>query len=158
MKSEMRTHLIIGVLCLIIGVFLGVLLGTWAERRRLDERIATAVEAESARAEHLEAEVSQLQERSELEELHLRLGRLAMEADDQNYGTAGEQAATFFDDAARMAEHEIGGEEAQAALERVLTARDDVTAGLATADAEATERLKQLYLEFFDLAYPASPG
>jgi hypothetical protein len=40
-----------------------------------------------------------------------------------------------------------------AALEQVLAARDDVTAGLATADPAATQRLKQLYLDFFDLAY-----
>ena len=75
MKTEMRTNLIVGVLCLIIGVVLGALSGTWTERRRIDERIATAVEAESARAGNLEAEVSQLQKRLDLAELHLRLGR-----------------------------------------------------------------------------------
>ena len=153
MKTEMRTNLIVGVLCLIIGVVLGALSGTWTERRRSDERIATAVEAESARAGHLEADVTQLQQRLGLRELHLRLGRLAMEADHQDYGTASEQAATFFDAAARMAEQARGDERVHAALEQVLAARDDVTAGLATADPAATQRLKQLYLDFFDLAY-----
>lgn len=152
MKTEMRTNLVVGVLCLIIGVVLGAFSGTWTERRRIDERIATAVEAESVRAGRLEAEVSQLQKRLDLGELHLRLVHLAMEADRQDYGTAGEQAATFFDDAARM-EEQTGNEEVHAALEQVLAARDDVTAGLATADPATTQRLKQLYLDFLDLAY-----
>lgn len=153
MKTGMRTNLIVGVICLIIGVVLGALSGTWTERRRSDERIAMAVEAESARAGHLEAEVSQLQKRLDLGELHLRLGRLAMEADHQDYGTAGEQAATFFDAVARMEEQAGGDEKVHAALEQILGARDEVTAGLATADPAATQRLKQLYLDFFDLAY-----
>lgn len=158
MKSETRIPWIIGGVCLILGVVLGALLGSWTESRRIDERVATAVEAEAARADRLEAELSQLRERSELEGLHLRLGRLALEADDQNYGTAGEQAARLFDDAAGMAERAIGDERAQAALDPLLAARDDVTAGLATADSEATETLKQLYLDLFDRAYPGSPG
>ncbi len=153
MKTTMRNHLIVGVLCLILGIALGALWGAWTERRQTDERIATAVETEAARAGHLEADVSQLQKRLDLGELHLRLGRLAMEADRQDYGTAGEHAATFFDTAARMEEQATEDEKVRAALKRVLAARDDITAGLATANPATTQRLKQLYLDFFDLAY-----
>lgn len=153
MKTTMRNHLIVGVLCLILGIALGALWGAGTERRRTDERIATALETESARAGHLEDDVNQLQKRLDLGELHLRLGRLALEADHQDYGTAGEHAATFFDAAARMEEQATEDEKVRAALEQVLAARDDITAGLATADPATTQRLKQLYLDFFDLAY-----
>ena len=153
MKDEVRTNVIIGAVCMIIGVVLGALYGTWTERRRGDERMTTAVEAESARAGRLESEVSELQKNADLIGLHLRLGRLAMLADRQDYGMAGKQASNFFDDAARMAEQAEDNEKLHAALEPLLAARDEVTARLATADPEATQMLKHLYLDFFDSAY-----
>ncbi|MGA7614606.1 MAG: hypothetical protein WBX15_05430 [Thermoanaerobaculia bacterium] len=152
MQKAIRTNVIIGAVCLILGVVAGAFAGAWLERRQGDERMAAAVEAESARAGQLEARMSRLQERIDLTGIQLRLGRLAMEADRQDYGTAGEQATTFFDDVARTAQKIQGDEKAKAALQHVLAARDEVTAGLAKAQPAAAQRLKQLYLDFSDMA------
>jgi len=145
----------ISAVSLIAGVVLGLLLGVWYEGRGNDERIAVAVGEESARAGRLEAEVSRLQVRTDLAEMHLRLGRIAMEADRQDYGTAGERATHFFDEVARLAKETEQDDQERAALENVLAARDELIAGLATAQPEAAERLKQLYLELFDMGAPS---
>lgn len=149
----MRINVIIGIVCLVVGLILGVLSGAAMERRRGDERTATAVEAESARAGRLEADVSQLQKQVDLMQMHLRVGRVAIEADRQNYGTAGEQATNLFDDIALMSERTEEHEKVHAALRQVLAARDEVISGLATAQPASAQRVKQLYLELFDTAY-----
>lgn len=145
----MKINAIIGLVCLIVGVVLGVLSGAWLERRSNDERTAAAVEQETARAERLEAEIGELHERVDLIQIHLRLGRIALEADRQDYGAAGERAARFFDDVARMAQESKAGDPERAALEHVLAARDELIAGLATAQPAAAQKLKELYLELF---------
>jgi hypothetical protein len=145
----MKVKTIIGAVCLIAGVVLGCFSGAWLERRGNQERTAAAVEKEAARAERLEVELGRLHDRVDLIRIHLRLGRIAMEADRQDYGAAGERAAHFFDDLAHMAQKMPEGDQERAALQHVLAARDDLIAGLATAQPAATQRLKQLYLELF---------
>jgi hypothetical protein len=156
----MKTQTIFGTACLAAGVVLGAFVGVWLDRRGDEERKVAAIEAEAARTEVFEAEVSRLQEHVDLAELHLRLGRIAMEADRQDYGAAGERATHFFDDVARMAEQAEADGQARAALRQVLAARDELIAGLATAQPSAAERLKQLYLDLFatDVASSAAPG
>jgi hypothetical protein len=149
----MRINVIIGIACLVVGLIIGALSGAAFEGRRGDERTKAAVEAESARAGRLEADVSQLQKRVDLMQIHLRVGRVALEADLQNYGTAGEQATSLFDDIVLMSERTENPEKVNAALGQVLAARDEVISGLATAQAASAQRVKQLYLELFDTAY-----
>lgn len=145
----MRNTAIIGAAGLIVGVVVGGISGAWLERRSNEKRTAIAVEEEAARAERLETELGQLHRRVDLIQIHLRLGRIAMEADRQDYGTAGERAARFFDDVAQMAQEEWEDDKERAALQYVLAARDELIAGLATAKPAAAERLKELYLELF---------
>lgn len=97
--------------------------------------------------------MSQLHKQLDLTQIHLRVGRVAIEADLQNYGTAGEQATNLFDDIALMSERTKDNEKVHAALGQVLAARDEVISGLATAQPASAERVKQLYLELFDTAY-----
>ena len=149
----MRINVIIGIVSLLVGLILGVLSGAALERRRGDERTTAAVEAESARARSLQADVSLLQKQVDLMQIHLRVGRVAIEADQQNYGTAGEQATDLFDDIALMSERTEDHEKVRAALRQVLAARDEVISGLATAQPAAAQSVKQLYLELFDTAY-----
>lgn len=149
----MRINVIIGIVCLVIGLILGALSGAAFEHRRGNERTKAAVEAESARAGRLEADVSRLHKQADLMQMHLRVGRVALEADLQNYGTAGEQATILFDDIALMSERTKDNEKVHAALGRVLAARDEVISGLATAQPASAQRVKQLYLELFDTAY-----
>ncbi len=151
MKHEMKSKAIIGAVCLIVGIALGGVSGAWVERRSNDERVAVAVQEEVARAERFAAEVSELRDRGILLELHLRLGRIAIEADRQDYDTAGKRAARFFDDLARIASETAEGDPQRPALRHVLAARDEIIAGLATAKPAAAEMLGQLYLDVFSM-------
>lgn len=149
----MRVNVIIGIVCLVVGLILGALSGAVFERLRGNERTKAAVEVESARAKGFEADVSRLKKQADLTQLHLRIGRVAIEADLQNYGTAGEQATNLFDEIALMSERTKDDEKVNAALRQVLAARDEVISGLATAQPASAQRLKHLYLELFDTAY-----
>ena len=145
---------LIAVVCLVVGLALGAITGAWYEGRGSAEQIAAMADAADDRARTDKAELRRLDARVDMLEIHLRLGRIAMEADHQDYGSAGERAATFFDDIARMAEEPTLGESERAALENLLAARDELIAGLATAKPSAAERLKKLYLQLFDVASP----
>lgn len=147
----MNAKVIIGIAGLIVGVALGSVSGAWVVRRSNAERMAVAVEEEAARAERLALEVAGLHDREVLLELHLRLGRIAIEADQQDYGTAGERAARFFDDVADLAAEMPEDDPERSALRHVLAARDEIIAGLATARPAAAQRLEQLYLDLFSM-------
>jgi hypothetical protein len=149
----MKTQLIVGGVCLLVGGFLGAYSGTWLESRRNAERNVVAAEATAARISRIEAEMGQLKQHVELLHLHLALGRIALEADRQDYGTAAAGATAFYDDLSQVAEQAKDDGEMYAALQQVLATRDDIIAGLATVDPAATQRLKQLYLEFFEAVY-----
>ncbi|HVT44380.1 MAG TPA: hypothetical protein VMT00_08315 [Thermoanaerobaculia bacterium] len=149
----MRNNVIIGIVCLVVGLILGALSGAGFERRRGDERTTAAVEAESAHTKRFQADASRLQKQVDLMQMHLRVGRVAIEADQQNYGTAGERATSLFDDIALLSERTEDNEKVHAALRQVLTARDEVISGLATAQPASAQRVKQLYLDLFDTAY-----
>lgn len=142
---------ITGILGLVVGVGIGGVSGAWVERRSNDERMAAAVQEEAARADRLDVEVSGLHHRGVLLELHLRLGRIAIEADRQDYGTAGQRAARFFDDLADLASETADGDPEGPALRHVLAARDEIIAGLATAQPAAAQTLGQLYLDVFSM-------
>lgn len=144
----------IAAVCLVFGLALGAVAGAWYEGRDTSEKVATVEDAADARARTDAAELSRLNARVDLLQIHLRLGRIALEADHQDYGSAGERAKTFFDDVARMAKEPTLGESEGAALEKVLAARDELIAGLATAQPSAAERLKALYLQLFDVVSP----
>lgn len=149
----MRTntvHAVVGAVCLVVGLALGSLAGGWYEGRSSSEQMAALADAEEARAASTEADLSRLKARVEWLQIHLRLGRIALEADRQDYGIAGERAARFFDDVALMSQSPNLDPGRRAALDDVLAARDELIAGLATAQPSAAQRLKELYLQLFD--------
>ena len=146
----MRSSAIVGVIGLVVGVLLGAVCGVWLERRQGEKRTAAAVAVESARAGRVEAELTALRQRLEWTDLQLRLGRIAMVAERQDYGTAADLATGFFDDLAVVAARSKDDVNAPGALQRALAARDEVTAALAIADPAATRKLHELYLGFFE--------
>ena len=149
----MRTKAIVGGLGLIVGIALGALAGAWFERRSNDEHTAVAVQEQRARADRHDAETGELHQHVALLEMHLHLGRIAIEADQQDYGTAGERAARFFDELALIAAETQPENPDRAVLLNVLGARDDIIAGLATAQPAAAQRLEQLYLDTFAMQH-----
>ncbi|MBZ0114844.1 MAG: hypothetical protein K8J08_20455 [Thermoanaerobaculia bacterium] len=151
----MKASAVIGTVCLIVGLVGGAFAGQWFVERKAAARTASAVEVEAARARALEADVLRLQDRIELLELHLDLGRIATTADLQNYGEAGVRAARFFDAATRLVPSLRLGATARASLETVLERRDEVTAGLATAQPATARLLKEMFLNFQTAKAPA---
>jgi hypothetical protein len=145
----------IGLTCLVVGLALGGIAGARYESRNSSVRIAAMSDDMGSRTQSYEAEISQLNARIDLTLIHLRLGRIALEADRQDYGSAGKQAASFFHDVALMVQAPNLGDGERAALENVLAARDELIAGLATAQPSAAQRLKELYLQIFDVASPS---
>lgn len=163
-RNVMRTktiNAVVGAVCLVVGLALGSLAGAWYEGRSSSERIAALEAAAEASARDAsselsrqDAEISRLEARIDWLQIHLRLGRIAWEADHQDYGIAGERAARFFDDVALMAQSSNLDQGRRAVLDEVLAARDELIAGLATAQPSATQRLKELYLQLFDATSP----
>ncbi len=150
----MKTRIIIGVACLVVGGIVGAYCGTWLEGRRNAEHNATEAEATAARVAGFEAEISRLQLRIDQLQMHLRLGRIALEADRKDYGIAEQNASGFFDALGKVAERSTDDPKARRALERVLAARDEIIAGLATGKPAINQRLKDLFLGLFDAPTP----
>lgn len=144
----MKTNVLIAVVSLVVGMLLGGFSGAWLAGRGSDERRAGAVGEEAARAGQLEVRAARLDQQIELLRVNLTLGRIAIEAQRHNYGVAGQLAGPLFDDIARLDGTPMGEGE-RAALQRVLAARDEVVAGLATAQPAAAGTLQQLYLDLF---------
>ena len=148
----MKSIAISAAIALVVGLLLGMLAGAAWEGRRGDAELAAAVKSEQEAASRLVSERDEIRKRAELMQIHLRLGQIAMEANRQNYGTAAEQAGSFFEDVAAM-NNGTQGTKGDAALRQILASRDEIVAGLATAQPAAAQSLQQLYLSFFDLAY-----
>lgn len=152
-RNVMQTSTInkvIGATCLVVGLALGSFAGAWYEGRSSSKEVATMAAIAETRIRSTEADLSRMKARFDATQIYLRLGRIALEADRQDYGTAGERAARFFDDVALMAQSPNLGVDERADLAHFLAARDELIAGLATAQPSATERLKKLYLQLFD--------
>ena len=83
-----------------------------------------------------------------LANLHRRLGVASHEAQRNNYASAAESAARFFDDCATLARTEkfVEDERTRVALLGYIAQRDDIMAALTAGDPSARERLAQLYL------------
>ena len=118
------------VLFLLAAAFLGGYVPQWLQVRNLTESLQTA----------------ELQLR--LANLHRRLGVASHEAQRNNFASAGEAAARFFDDCATLARTEKfeGDERTRVALLGYTGQRDEVMGLLAAGDPAARERLAQLYL------------
>ena len=83
-----------------------------------------------------------------LADLHRELGLASHEVQRNNYASAGEAAARFFDDCTKLANIEpfVDDERTRVALSSYASQRDEVMALLAANDPAARERLSGLYL------------
>lgn len=153
----MRAKIVTLSVGLVAGLALGGFVGSWLAGRSNEAHTTAAIREQETRAEHVQTVAAALRERVALLEMHLRLGRIAIEADRQDYGSAGKQAARFFDDLAGISAGLQQGNPDRILLEHVLAGRDEITAGLATAQPAAAQRLEQLYLDCFALQHLQSP-
>lgn len=130
-----------------VAVLVGFLLGFGPMYMRLQQAEKSGEVTQS----RLEAEVKVLGSQLKMSQLHSQLGMLLMEVEQKNFGTAKQQSTEFFNRLEDVATEQHANEVGQM-LEGIIQSRDEITAGLATADGEVESTLRNLYEE---LAAPA---
>ncbi len=93
------------------------------------------------------------QARTREAELRDTMGLAYLEANQKNYGLAARHATRFFESAGQM-RGESPGAELQGVLDRAMTVRDDITAGLARGDAAVLEPIERIYGELLRAGAP----
>ena len=88
--------------------------------------------------------------RLRLASLHRSLGLMLIQLEEQNFQTAREQSTTFFDALADVV-FEARDENLSTRLKNISASRDEVTAGLASMDPAAVEKVRMLYVELADV-------
>jgi hypothetical protein len=92
----------------------------------------------------LERKTGGLEHRLQLAELRGQLGMVSYEANRNNYASAAELAAPFFDRVGRMMQ-ETTDTELRATFEGLLALRGEVTSKLTHADPGVKEQLAKMY-------------
>jgi len=94
------------------------------------------------------AEQDRLARTLALASIEVQLGMVSYEANRDNFGLAGQLATPFFD-AAREALARSAGSVETHALQVVLERRDEITTGLAKADAGVKLKIAGMYADLF---------
>ncbi len=132
----------------LILVALAYAAGFWPERRRL-------IEVES-QLQTVQDRVAVADERIRLGEVLGQLLRLSDAVNARNYGEAAALSSSFFD-RVRTEAAQADGPEAKAALQGILTKRDQATTAIAGSDPSLAATLKEFELSLRRaLGYPVS--
>lgn len=130
----MRNNLILWLSLLVVGFLAGFIPQYSRAHRFEQEASASTAELKTCRfAEQL----SQLRDVATL---------MYLEATQKNYGTSGEDANHFFDEAQRIA-NSTQDETLRNVLREILATRDQVIAGLAKGDAAVVSEMQPLLLK-----------
>ena len=117
----MRNRLVLWLILLIVGFLIGFI-PQYARSHRLQQNIsAMAGQLDTCRSA---GQLSQLRSTATL---------MYLEATQKNYGTSGDYANRFFDQAQRLA-NDTHDEALSNLFRQLLTSRDQITAGLAKGD------------------------
>lgn len=132
---------VVGIVVLAVVAFLagywpmrGSLSATRAEVAQLQGQCAAAQEQQRTEVARLEEELAAKNERERLSDLLGQALRLSELVAARNFGEA-KQASTEFFDRVRAESARSSRDDVKGALQQVLQARDQVTSGVATADA-----------------------
>jgi len=130
----MRNNLILWLSLFIVG-FLAGFIPQYSRAHRLEQEVsASTSQLETCRfAEQL----SQLRDAATL---------MYLEATQKNYGTSGDDASHFFDQAQRLASS-TQDETLRSVLREILAVRDQITADLAKGDAAVVSEMQPLLLK-----------
>ena len=125
----MRNKLVLWLILLIVGFLVGFL-PQYFRSRQLQQKV-------SAQAGQLEA----CRSAEQLSQLRDMAALMYLEATQKNYGTSGNYAGRFFDQAQRLA-NSTQDEGFRNLLREILATRDQVTADLAKGDAAAVSEIQ----------------
>jgi hypothetical protein len=130
----MRNHLILWLSLLVAG-FLGGFIPQYSRAHRFEQEVSTSTaDLETCR---IAEQLSQLRDAATL---------MYLEATQKNYGTSGDDANHFFDQAQRIATS-TQDETLRNTLREILATRDQVIAGLAKGDAAVVSEMQPVLLK-----------
>lgn len=127
------------LLLAVVAFFVGLLIGfvpQYFSNASAQRQMERTLEETRAQASAAEAGARRLR-------LGVGLAMLLVEAEEKNFGQAGERSTRFFDGLRDILAGE-GGESARAQLQQILARRDEITAGLATANADVVTALRAM--------------
>ena len=127
----MRNKLVLWLILLIVGFLVGFL-PQYFRSRQLEQKV-------SAQAGQLEA----CRSAEQLSQLRDMAALMYLEATQKNYGTSGNYAGRFFDQAQRLA-NSTQDEALRDLLREILATRDQVTADLAKGDAASVSEVQPI--------------
>ncbi len=125
----MRNKFVLGLILLMVGFLLGFI-PQYSRSRQLQQKVS----AQSGQIEMCRSaeQLSQLRDTAAL---------MYLEATQKNYGTSGEHAGRFFDQAQRLA-NSTQDEALRNLLREILATRDQVTADLAKGNAAVVSEMQ----------------
>ncbi|MGC1780923.1 MAG: hypothetical protein WA708_00220 [Acidobacteriaceae bacterium] len=127
----MRNKLVIWSILLIVGFLIGFI-PQYARSHRLQQNVS-AMDGQLAKCRSAE-QLSQLRSTATL---------MYLEATQKNYGTSGNYAGRLFDQAQHLAS-DTQNEALRNSLREILTARDQITAGLAKGDDAVVPAMQKI--------------
>ena len=127
----MRNKLVLWLILLIVGFLVGFL-PQYFRSRQLQQKV-------SAQAGQLE----KCRSAEQLSQLRDTAAMMYLEATQKNYGTSGDYAGRFFDQAQRLA-NSTQDEALRDLLREILATRDQVTADLAKGDAASVSEVQPI--------------
>ncbi|MGB7601902.1 MAG: hypothetical protein WBM24_16455 [Candidatus Sulfotelmatobacter sp.] len=122
-------------LCLLIAGFLMGFVPQYSRARRFEQDVATS-----------RAQLETCQIREQLSELQDAATLMYLEAMQRNYGTSGDDASRFFDQAQRLA-NSTKDAALRDVLREILGLRDQITADLAKGNAAVVSEMQPLLLK-----------
>src|SRR5512146_2683980 len=127
----MRKKFVLGLILLIAGFLIGFI-PQYSRSRQLQQKVfAQSGQIETCRSA---GQLSQLRDTASL---------MYLAATQKNYGTSGEYAGRFFDQAQRLA-NSTQDEALRNLLREILATRDQVTADLAKGDAAVISEMQPI--------------
>jgi hypothetical protein len=127
----MRNNLIVWPILLIVG-FLAGFIPQYSKANRLEQRVSAST-----------AQIEASQRSEQLSQLRDAATLMYLEATQKNYGTSGEDANRFFDQAQRLA-NSTQDEALRNLLGGTLTMRDRIIADLANGDAAVVSEMQPI--------------
>jgi hypothetical protein len=130
---------IVGIVIAILAAFLAGFIPQFLQNSELRLQLENARDA-----------VDATRRQAALDRTRAMAGRILLEASRQNYGTAQEESAKFFNSLRDLAGASDEGE-LKTSLREILSQRDTITGRLAMGDAAVVAELRKLAEQTYDL-------
>ena len=148
MLKANRTLAISLLVSLVAGAALGAYLAAAWKERKIEQRVAAAVQVEKDRQQPLRDEADALRRALERERLLVEVAVIADEVDAKNFGLARKRLVKLGEDLASLADQVpvADGEQMPSILDR----QEAILADLEALDPGAAEKLRQLFAELHE--------